>query len=170
VNLTHNLDTTKLSTVGFSFGSSKISLDPTLLNIGIVVSTWNSHITDILLDGAIKELIEFGISKNQIHISKVPGAFELPLGAQWHFNGNNNIDAVLCLGCVIKGDTPHFDFVCTGAMNGIMDVGLKFNKPCIFGVVTTNTEQQAFDRTGGSLGNKGSEAAQTALQLLSISK
>ena len=170
MNLTHNLDTTKLSTVGFSFGSSKISLDPTLLNIGIVVSTWNSHITDILLDGAIKELIEFGISKNQIHISKVPGAFELPLGAQWHFNGNNNIDAVLCLGCVIKGDTPHFDFVCTGAMNGIMDVGLKFNKPCIFGVVTTNTEQQAFDRTGGSLGNKGSEAAQTALQLLSISK
>ena len=169
MNLTHNLDTTKLSTAGFSFGSSNISLNPTLLNIGIVVSTWNSHITDILLEGAIKELQEFGLTENQIHISKVPGAFELPLGAQWHFNGKNNIDAVLCLGCVIKGDTPHFDFVCLGAMNGIMDVGLKFNKPCIFGVVTTNTEQQAFDRAGGSHGHKGCEAAQTALQLLSIS-
>jgi 6,7-dimethyl-8-ribityllumazine synthase len=159
-----------LSTAGFSFGSSNISLDSNSLNIGIVVSTWNNHITDILLNGAIKELIEFGLSENQIHISKVPGAFELPLGAQWHFNSNNNIDAVLCLGCVIKGDTPHFDFVCTGAMNGIMDVGLKFNKPCIFGVITTNTEQQAFDRAGGSHGNKGNEAAQTAIQLLSISK
>lgn len=160
-----------MSNAGFSFNSSTIILDPTVFNIGIVVSTWNNHITDVLLEGAIEELKNLGLSTSQIHITKVPGAFELPLAAQWLFNSNQpNIDAVICLGCVIKGDTPHFDFVCQGATNGIMEVGLKFNKPCIFGVITTNTEQQAFDRIGGPHGHKGREAAQTAIQLISISK
>ncbi len=119
-----------------------------------------------MLKGAISELKTYGISDSQIKTYEVPGAFELPLGAQWLFH--QEMDAVICLGCVIKGDTPHFDFVCLGATNGIMEVGLKFNKPCIYGVITTNTEQQAIDRIGGPNGHKGKEAAQTALQLLAL--
>lgn len=158
-----------MSNAGFRFNSSPTSLVPSNIKVGIVVSTWNDHITSVLLDGAIDELIQFGLTNDQIIITEVPGAFELPLAAQWCFeNKNNKIDAVICLGCVIKGDTPHFDFVCLGATNGVMNVGLKFSKPCIFGVITTNTEQQAFDRIGGPHGHKGREAAQTALQLLSI--
>ncbi len=158
-----------MSNAGFRFNSSPTSLVASNIKVGIVVSTWNDHITSVLLDGAIDELTQFGLTNDQIIITEVPGAFELPLAAQWCFeNKNNNIDAVICLGCVIKGDTPHFDFVCLGATNGVMEVGLKFSKPCIFGVITTNTEQQAFDRIGGPHGHKGREAAQTALQLLSI--
>ncbi len=158
-----------MSNAGFRFNSSPTSLVPSNIKVGIVVSTWNDHITSVLLEGAIDELIQFGLTNDQIIITEVPGAFELPLAAQWCFeNKNNNINAVICLGCVIKGDTPHFDFVCLGATNGVMEVGLKFSKPCIFGVITTNTEQQAIDRIGGPHGHKGREAAQTALQLLSI--
>jgi 6,7-dimethyl-8-ribityllumazine synthase len=158
-----------LSNTGFRFNSSPTSFVLSNIKVGIVVSTWNEQITSVLLDGAIDELRKFGLTLEQIIVTEVPGAFELPLAAQWCFeNKQNTIDAVICLGCVIKGDTPHFDFVCLGATNGVMEVGLKFSKPCIFGVITTNTEQQAFDRIGGSHGHKGREAAQTALQLLSI--
>jgi 6,7-dimethyl-8-ribityllumazine synthase len=158
-----------LSNAGFRFNSSPTSFVLSNIKVGIVVSTWNEHITSVLLDGAIDELRKFGLTLEQIIVTEVPGAFELPLAAQWCFeNKQNTIDAVICLGCVIKGDTPHFDFVCIGATNGVMEVGLKFSKPCIFGVITTNTEQQAVDRIGGSHGHKGREAAQTALQLLSI--
>jgi 6,7-dimethyl-8-ribityllumazine synthase len=160
-----------LSNTGFRFNSSPTSIVLSNIKVGIVVSTWNEHITSVLLDGAIDELKKYGLPLEQIIVTEVPGAFELPLAAQWCFeNKQTNIDAVICLGCVIKGDTPHFDFVCLGATNGVMEVGLKFSKPCIFGVITTNTEQQAFDRIGGSHGHKGREAAQTALQLLSIKK
>lgn len=160
-----------MSNTGFRFNSSPTSIVLSNIKVGIVVSTWNEHITSVLLDGAIDELRKFGLTLEQIIVTEVPGAFELPLAAQWCFeNKQHNIDAVICLGCVIKGDTPHFDFVCLGATNGVMEVGLKFSKPCVFGVITTNTEQQAFDRIGGSHGHKGREAAQTALQLLSIKK
>lgn len=154
-----------MSNSGFrlnSFPTSFISK----IKVGIVVSTWNDHITSELLKGAVSELHANGLNETQITVYEVPGAFELPLGAQWLFH--REMDAVICLGCVIKGDTPHFDFVCLGATNGIMEVGLKFNKPCIYGVITTNTEQQAIDRIGGPNGHKGKEAAQTALQLLAI--
>ncbi len=158
-----------MSNTGFRFNSSPTSFVLSNIKVGIVVSTWNEQITSVLLDGAIDELRKFGLTLEQIIVTEVPGAFELPLAAQWCFeNKQITIDAVICLGCVIKGDTPHFDFVCLGATNGVMEVGLKFSKPCIFGVITTNTEQQAFDRIGGSHGHKGREAAQTALQLLSI--
>ncbi len=136
--------------------------------MGIVVSTWNDHITSELLNGAVSELKSLGLTEGQIHIYEVPGAFELPLAAQWMFQKSEQIDAVICLGCVIKGDTPHFDYVCLGATNGIMEVGLKYNKPCIYGVITTNNEQQAIDRIGGPNGHKGKEAAQTAIQLLAL--
>lgn len=113
-----------MSNAGFRFNSSPTSLVASNIKVGIVVSTWNDHITSVLLDGAIDELTQFGLTNDQIIITEVPGAFELPLAAQWCFeNKNNNIDAVICLGCVIKGDTPHFDFVCLGATNGVMEVG-----------------------------------------------
>lgn len=156
-----------MSNSGFRLNSLPTSFNQKI-KVGIVVSTWNDHITSELLKGAVEELNSIGITSAQIIISKVPGAFELPLAAQWMFQKTDEINAVICLGCVIKGDTPHFDFVCLGATNGIMEVGLKFNKPCIYGVITTNNEQQAFDRIGGPNGHKGKEAAQTALQLLAL--
>jgi 6,7-dimethyl-8-ribityllumazine synthase len=142
---------------------------PTDAFVVIVTTEWNKNIINELESGCIKILEE---NKIAYHSITVPGAVEIPFAIKhfWENTINKKPHAFISLGCVIRGGTPHFDFVCTGAMNGIMDVGLKFNKPCIFGVITTNTEQQAFDRAGGSLGNKGNEAAQTALQLLSISK
>ena len=132
--------------------------------MGIVVAAWNNHITDVLLNGAKDTLLGFGLSADQIHSLSVPGAFELPLGAQMLFQ--QQCDAVICLGCVIKGDTPHFDYVCQAATDGILQVGLSQNKPCIFGVITTNNEQQALDRADGKLGNKGAEAALSACWML----
>ena len=132
--------------------------------MGIVVAAWNNHITDVLLKGAKDTLLGFGLSADQIHSLSVPGAFELPLGAQMLFQ--QQCDAVICLGCVIKGDTPHFDYVCQAATDGILQVGLSQNKPCIFGVITTNNEQQALDRADGKLGNKGAEAALSACWML----
>jgi 6,7-dimethyl-8-ribityllumazine synthase len=135
------------------------------LKIGVVTSVWNDHITSELKNGCVNELLSFGINLDQIVQIDVPGAFELPLGAQKLFE-ISQVDVVICLGAVIKGDTPHFDFVCQGATDGIMNVGLKNSKPCIYGLITTLTEQQAFERIGGSNGHKGKEAAQTALHLL----
>ncbi len=132
--------------------------------MGIVVAAWNNHITDVLLNGAKDTLLGFGLSADQIQSLSVPGAFELPLGAQMLFQ--QQCDAVICLGCVIKGDTPHFDYVCQAATDGILQVGLSQNKPCIFGVITTNNEQQALDRADGKLGNKGAEAALSACWML----
>ncbi len=137
------------------------------IKIGIVTAEWNKHITGVLLQGAIDTLLNQGIQKDNIICKEIPGSFELPLSAQW-LAQKEEIDAVICIGCVIKGDTPHFDYVCLAATNGILEVGLKFNKPVIFGVITTNSEQQALDRAGGILGNKGSEAAYTALKMLMI--
>ena len=156
-----------MSNSGFRFNSLPTSFIEKI-KVGIVVSTWNDHITSELLNGAVSELKSLGLTESQIHIYEVPGAFELPLAAQWMFQKSEQIDAVICLGCVIKGDTPHFDYVCLGATNGIMEVGLKYNKPCIYGVITTNNEQQAIDRIGGPNGHKGKEAAQTAIQLLAL--
>ena len=125
--------------------------------------------TGRLLNGALDELKQWGITEQNIVVLPVPGAFELPWGAQ-HLFEENQVDAVLTLGCVIKGDTPHFDFVCLGATNGVMQVGLKYNKPCVFGLITTLTEDQAEDRVGGRNGHKGKEAAQTAIFQLIHSK
>lgn len=131
---------------------------------GIVVSEWNSEITDALLAGAIEGLESAQIPKNQIVIKYVPGTFELPFGAKKLIE-KHNIDAVICLGCVIQGETKHFDFICQAAAHGIMDLGLSSGIPVIFGVLTTNDLQQAKERSGGKYGNKGTEAAVTALKL-----
>lgn len=155
-----------MSTASFSSDFSVHLNEIKTFRVGITWSIWNEHITGRLLSGALEELKKWGISEQNIIVLPVPGAFELPWGAQTLFE-DSQVDAVLTLGCVIKGDTPHFDFVCIGATNGVMQVGLKYNKPCVFGLITTLTEEQAEDRVGGKNGHKGKEAAQTAIfQLL----
>ena len=133
--------------------------------IGIVVSEWNDEITESLYSGAHETLINLGAQTENIIKKYVPGSFELTLGAQW-LAKNGEIDAVICLGCVIQGETPHFDYICQAVANGITNVGLKFDKPVIFGVLTTLNKQQALDRAGGKHGNKGDEAAVTAVKML----
>lgn len=132
---------------------------------GIVVSEWNEKITKGLLNGAYSTLLKHGALEDNITVKFIPGAFELPLGAQTMLE-KTNVDVVICLGSVIQGETKHFDFVCEGAALGIKDVSLKYNKPVIFGVLTDNTEQQAIDRSGGKHGNKGDEAAVTAIKMV----
>ena len=134
---------------------------------GIVVSEWNDQITNKLLQGAVDTLLENGVSENNILIHRVPGAFELPLGAQWILE-TINPDGVISIGVVIQGETRHFDFVCGGATQGIMDVTLKYNKPVSFCLLTDNTEQQSIDRAGGKHGNKGVECAVTLLKMIGL--
>lgn len=134
---------------------------------GIVVSEWNSTITNALLQGAIDTLVNAGANDDQIIIKAVPGTFELAYGAQ-HLFETAEVDAVICLGCVIQGETRHFDFICDATANGIMRVSLDYSAPVIFGVLTTDNLQQAIDRSGGKHGNKGVEAAVTALKMLNL--
>ena len=132
--------------------------------IGIILADWNQEITGALLDGTIRTLRKHGVKETDIIIEHVPGSFELPLGAQLMAESQNP-DAVICLGCVIQGETRHFDFICQGVTKGITELNLKFGKPFVFGVLTTDTLQQAKDRSGGKHGNKGDEAAITALKM-----
>ncbi len=141
--------------------------DGSSFNIGLVVAEWNAQITGPMMDGAIQTLEKAGVKKKHISTHFVPGTFELPLAAQW-LAQKAKIDAVICIGCVIQGETRHFDFICDSVANGIMNVSLKYGKPIIFGVLTTNTLQQAIDRSGGKHGNKGIEAAVTALKMLDL--
>jgi 6,7-dimethyl-8-ribityllumazine synthase len=135
---------------------------------GILVSEWNSEVTEALYSGAFETLLEHGVKKEHIIRKDVPGSFELTLGAQWMAE-QDHIDAVICLGCVIQGETKHFDFICAAVAKGITDVNLKYNKPVIFGVLTTDNQKQALDRAGGKHGNKGDEAAITAIKMLGLS-
>jgi len=132
---------------------------------GIVVSEWNEEVTESLYEGALETLRAHGAKKENIFRKNVPGSFELSLGAQWMAE-IEEIDAVICIGCVIQGETKHFDFICDAVAHGITNVGLKYNKPVIFGVLTPDTQQQALDRAGGKHGNKGDEAAITAIKML----
>jgi len=133
----------------------------------IVVSQWNEEVTEALYTGAVQTLLENGVDKENIVRKNVPGSFELSLGAQYMAQ-DPHIDAVICLGCVIQGETRHFDFICQAVAQGITQVSLAYNKPVIFGVLTPNTQQQALDRAGGKHGNKGDEAAITAVKMLSF--
>jgi 6,7-dimethyl-8-ribityllumazine synthase len=139
------------------------------MRFGIVVSEWNSGITMALAEGAINTLKKHGASDENIMVKTVPGSFELPLGGQF-FAEMENVDAVLLLGCVIQGETRHFDYICEGVTKGIVDLNLKYNKPFIFGVLTTQNEQQARDRAGGKYGNKGDEAAVTAIKMVHLER
>jgi len=132
---------------------------------GIVVAEWNSEITEALYEGAYQTLLKEGAKAENIVRKTVPGSFELTLAAQW-LAQRNDIDAVICLGCVIQGETRHFDFICQAVATGITEVALKYNKTVVFGVLTPNNQQQAKDRAGGKHGNKGDEAAITAIKML----
>lgn len=134
---------------------------------GIVVSEWNEKITEALYEGAYQTLIENGAKEKNIFRIQVPGSFELSLGAQ-KLAQKAKIDAVICLGCIIQGETKHFDFIAHAVAQGITNVGLKYDKPIIFGVLTPDTMQQAEDRAGGKHGNKGIEAAMTAIKMLNL--
>ncbi len=149
-----------------SYQASEIQ-DAKGMRIGISLAQWNHEITNALYEGAIKTLVKHGVNESDIYTFSVPGSFELPLGAKWLFE-EKDVDAVLCLGCVIQGETRHFDFICQSVAQGIMDLNLSLGKPVIFGVLTTDNQQQALDRAGGKHGNKGTEAAATALQMLSL--
>lgn len=133
--------------------------------IGVVVSKWNEDITEALLIGAMECLKTSGVPAKNILVQRVPGSFELPLAAQ-QLGLRKEVAGIICLGCLIKGDTPHFEVIAQATANGIMEVGLKLNKPVVFGVITTLSKQQAIDRCGGKLGNKGEEAAVTLLEML----
>ena len=139
------------------------------MSIGIVVSKWNDKITSNLLLGAKQTLLDLNIDELNIHIHYVPGTFELPLGAQYLLE-HTNVNGVIALGSVIQGETKHFDFVCEGATNGIMNVSLKYNKPVILGVLTDNSMQQAIDRSGGKHGNKGIECAVACVEMIALKK
>lgn len=139
--------------------------DVSTKTFGIVVSEWNSEVTEALYSGAVETLLKNGAIRENIVRKTVPGSFELTLGAQW-LAKDEAIDCVICLGCVIQGETPHFEYICQAVANGITNVGLKFDKPVIFGVLTTLNMQQAIDRAGGKHGNKGDEAAITGIKML----
>jgi len=132
------------------------------MRFGLVVAEWNLEITGALANGAVETLKKHGTKEKNIVVKYVPGSFELPLGGQY-FAEQENVDAIILLGCVIQGETRHFDYICEAVAQGTKDLNLKYNKPFIFGVLTTDNQQQAIDRSGGIHGNKGDEAAVTAI-------
>ena len=137
------------------------------MKFGIVWAEWNHTITHALMKGAYDTLIINGAKPENIITKTVPGAFELTLGAQY-LAELSQVDAIICIGCVIQGDTKHFDFICDAVAKGITNLNIKFSMPFIFGVLTVNTQEQAQDRTGGKHGNKGDEAAVTAIKMLDL--
>ncbi len=137
--------------------------------VGIVVSEWNDSITLNLLKGAKETLMENGVPEANILIRFVPGAFELPLGAQLMLD-NTDVDGVIAIGVVIQGETKHFDFVCQGATQGIMHLNLEYNSPVAFCLLTDNNIQQSIDRSGGKHGNKGVECAIACLKMIELKK
>ena len=142
--------------------------DSSDMKIGIVVSQWNNKITDGLFNGAFTTLIESGVSENNIEKIEVPGSFELIFGAK--ILSRKDIDAIICLGSVIQGETKHFDYVCQAVSNGIKDLNITLDIPVIFGVLTDNTTEQAINRSGGKHGNKGIEAAITAIKMAHLNQ
>ncbi|HSJ25468.1 MAG TPA: 6,7-dimethyl-8-ribityllumazine synthase [Longimicrobiales bacterium] len=137
--------------------------------IGIVVSRFNELITDRLLAGARACLLDHDVDEDAIHVAWTPGAWELPLAARMLLEGKD-CDAVVALGCVIRGDTPHFDFVAGAAATGLANLSANTGRPVAFGVLTTDTTEQALARAGGKVGNKGWEAAQAVLEMLDLER
>ncbi len=133
--------------------------------VGIVYAEWNSEITYALRDGAIKTLIDNGVGQDNITTVSVPGSFELIYGAA-QMAKTGEYDSIIAIGCVIRGDTPHFDYICEGVTAGLSRLNIDYDTPVIFGLITTNNLQQAQERSGGRLGNKGDECAVTALHMM----
>ena len=138
--------------------------DATGLAVGIVVSEWNDKITGAMLEGACQTLIKHGVREEDITVKTVPGSFELIYGSARLMN-SGQVDAVIAIGCVIRGDTPHFDYICQGVTQGLADLNRQGKVPVIYGLLTCNTLEQAEQRCGGMLGNKGDECAVTAIKM-----
>ena len=136
------------------------------LTIGLVVSKWNEKITESLFNGVYTTLSEFGVKANNIKRIDVPGSFELVFGSKKMIQAK--VDVVIAIGCVIKGETEHFDYICQSVSKGIIDLNINFDTPVVFCVLTDNNIQQSVDRSGGKHGNKGVEAAITALKLANL--
>ncbi len=143
--------------------------DAQTMKFGIVLAEWNSSVTDALLNGAIQTLKECNVKYENIIIKYVPGSIELTAGARL-FAEHTDVDAVIAIGCVIQGETKHFDYVCDSVTHGITELNLRYPIPFIFCVLTTNTIQQAMDRAGGKHGNKGSECALTAVKMVELKR
>jgi len=141
-----------------------MSRTPSSLRIGLVTARFNDIVTSRLLEGARGLLVRRGVEASNIEVVEVPGAFELPLAAQWLLT-HGKCDGVVALGAVIRGSTSHYDYVCSGVTSGLMNVQLAQGAPVGFGVLTCDTMEQAFDRAGGKLGNKGAECAETVLEM-----
>ena len=139
------------------------------MRFGIVVSEWNYNITGALLAGAVKTLKTHGAKDENILVQHVPGSFELTFGSAQMIQ-SGKVDAVIAIGCVVRGDTPHFDYICEGVTAGLSKLNVEYDVPVIFGLITTNNLLQAQERSGGRLGNKGDECAVTALQMMATFK
>jgi 6,7-dimethyl-8-ribityllumazine synthase len=158
-----------MATTNLSAYNSENIPDAGEMRFGIVVSDWNNEITWSLLEGAVKTLRKHGATEENIVIKHVPGSFELTLGAQF-LAEYDDLDAIICLGCIIQGETPHFTYICQGVTQGITQLNLEYNIPFVFGVLTTINLQQAKDRSGGKHGNKGDEAAVTAIKMAALQR
>src|SRR5450759_2175359 len=158
-----------MSTANLSVYDPESVPNASKMRFGIVVSDWNQNVTWSLLEGSVKTLKKHGATDNNIVVKHVPGSFELTLGAQF-LAEYDDLDAVICLGCVIQGETPHFTYICQGVTQGITQLNMEYNIPFIFGVLTTNNQQQAVDRAGGKHGNKGDEAAVTAIKMAALQR
>ncbi|MFN0036944.1 MAG: 6,7-dimethyl-8-ribityllumazine synthase [Saprospiraceae bacterium] len=139
------------------------------LIFGIVVAEWNAHITHALYEGCYDTLLNHGVKSENIHVIQVPGSFELTAGARI-LNGEQKVDVIICLGCVIKGETNHDEYINHAVAIGLTNLAITTGRPHIFGLVTVNNEQQALDRAGGQHGNKGIEAAIAALKMAALKK
>jgi 6,7-dimethyl-8-ribityllumazine synthase len=143
------------------------TMNATGKKVGLVVSRFNEFITGKLIDGAVDTLVRHGVQEENIEIVWVPGAFEIPAVTR-RLAKKKKQDALICLGCVIRGDTPHFDYIAAEASKGIASVGYESDMPVVFGVLTTDTIEQAIERAGSKAGNKGSDAAMAAIELMSL--
>jgi 6,7-dimethyl-8-ribityllumazine synthase len=149
-------------------GCSSVEGRPsTDVDVAIVASRYNADVVQLLLDGAVDRLIEAGISRERVTVMVVPGAWELPLACRWLAEAGGH-QAVITLGCVIRGETPHFDYVCAEAARGIAHAATESGVPVSFGVLTCDTMQQALDRAGGRFGNKGADAAAAAIEMAGL--
>ena len=143
--------------------------DGSAYRIGIIAAEWNAEVTDVLLQGAIDTLLEHGVKEENLIVRRVPGTFELSSAADIMLDSQYP-DAVICIGCVIQGETRHFEFICQAVSQGLTNVALKHGRPVIFSVLTCDTLQQALDRAGGQHGNKGVEGAVTALKMVALDR
>lgn len=139
--------------------------DASEMRFGVIVTEWNNHITDKLLEGTIDEFKSNGVVESNITVKRVPGSFELVYAAA-QLAKFGHVNGIVILGCVIRGDTPHFDYICQGVTQGITDLNVKGDIPIIFGLLTVNNQAQAEERAGGRFGNKGKEFALTAIKMV----